>query len=654
LKKLTTSNLEKLARLVRKRYKEDADYRKRTVLMSGLNFIEWCDVIDMMMRKEHEPEEQAAIPDMKRYFGLGVTRIDATVAWRQDLLLNTAEAPFTLRPTPIPTLAPQVVSEVSELIMNELWARVNTVMPVEQLVAGGMPIDPVQRFIKEQAPKMKATKAEYLNREANKLAMEAEVKIRDLTEEGGWRKAFWEMQAMQTLYPTAIMCGPEVVPSTIKTYSKKGAVQYTQGKTHQWRTVNPRMFYFGTDSTNANDGRGCTEIRFKSRARLIACMSNQYYDAKAVKEVLDEFHNSSRDWLSDTYNEGFVDSWALTPNEEIPVLVHYGQISGGELLDAKISGVDRYTMYEVRIEVVGSQVIYCQLSEFNDAGTGMGVENSRPYFASSWKVNHGSPYGRSLGMLLRDPQLILNRLHYYMMSNAYNAHLPMIELAGSRIASPSDWFYQPGAAFETRSESKIEGETSGIRMHHTMETFRGLSELFVNRMRMVDDEIGITAASYGSMMTASTNDKTLGGQLQRISGSARGLKDAIYNQDLQIIEPSIQRSIALLQKSGEIMGDINVKARGAASLIQKDVIQQQQQQILPVLAQAAQTMPDFQPAQKELLTQIFSNMGVPRDVLPSSTMEKEFMAAGLAGRPATPQMQADGRSLNADQIGGKL
>jgi hypothetical protein len=478
--------------------------------------------------------------------------------------------------------------------------------------------------------------------------------VKDIAEEGGWRKAFWEMQSLQTLYPVAIMCGPEVVPAKVRAYNAQGKVVYKNGMAQQWRTVNARNFYFGTDSTGANDGRGCTEIRYKNRARLIQAMENPAYDAKAIKAVLDEFQSNSRDWLSVSYNEDMSNTmWSETPNEEIAVLIHHGQVSGNELIEAGITGVENYRMYEVRAEIVGSNTIFCQLAEFLDSGNGTNILQVRPHFSTAWKVNHGSPYGRSLGMLLRDPQLILNRLHYYMMSNAYNAHLPMTEISSARLSSPADWYYSPGAAFEVRSESKIEGEHSALRMHQSNPMFGQLMDLFVSRMKMVDDEIGITAVSYGSMMMT-PDDKTLGGQLQRISGSARGLKDAIYNQDIQVIEPSIKRCISLLQEKKAIEGDVNVTARGATSLIQKDVVQQQQQQTLPLLTSAAAMDPAFQPAHKELLSQIFANMGVPRDLLPNSAMEKEFTDAGLTGRPATPQQAADGRSLNADQIGGTL
>jgi hypothetical protein len=651
---LSTGNKEKLAIAVRNRFTNDAAFRNKTKLMSGLNFIQWCDAIDMMMAKEHEPNELQAIPEMVRYFGLGVTRVDATVAWRQDLLLNTSEAPFSLKPTAIPTLSPMVVKDVAQKIQQELWLRLSGNVGVEQLVANGVPIKPVQDFIKSQAPRMKKTQAEFLMRAAQEGALDAETHVKDITSEGGWRKAFWELQAQQTLYPVAILCGPEIVPSHLKTYTANGGISYKPGLSQQWRTVNPRNFYFGSDSTNANDGSGCTEIRYKSRARLIAAMANSSYDAKAIKSVLDEFQNASRDWLSTSYDESHqTEAWGANPNLEIAVLLHHGQFSGAELEEANITGLDRYKMYEVRMEVIGSNVIYCGLNDFQDSGSGKDVQQSRPYFSTSWKVNHGSPYGRSLGMLLRDPQLVLNRLHYYIMANAYNAHLPMLELASARLSSPSDWFYQPGSAFETRSEAKIEGESSALRIHQTPQSFGALTNLFVTRMKMVDDEIGITAVSYGSMVMT-PDDKTLGGQLQRISGSARGLKDAIYNQDLQVIEPSIGRCVHILQKAGKISGDINVEARGATSLIQKDVVQESQRAILPILGQTASQMPEFQAAHKELLSQVFSSMGVPRDLLPSSALEREFTDAGLLGLPATPQQKADGRSLNADQIGGNL
>lgn len=643
--------------MVRDRYATDKQHRNSTQIMGKMNFIQWCDAIDMMMRKEHEPSELEAIPEMTRYFGLGVTRVDATVSWRQDLLLNTAEAPFTLKPTPVPTLSPEIIEEVSQQILKELWLRVGQNIPVTQLVDKGLPTKDIQRFIAQQAPQMKKTRAEYLNRQAAQGALEAETLVKDLASEGGWRKAFWELQAQQTMYPVAVMCGPEVVPSVIKNYGRKGSTVYKNGLTQQWRTVNARNFFFGSDSTGANDGRGCTEIRFKNRARLIQAMYNEAYDSSAIKAVLDEFQNMSRDWLADNYTDSDAmkaRAWSLAPDEEVATLIHHGQISGSELLDANITGVERYKMYEVRMEVIGSHVIYCQLTGFKDSGSGLGTDQARPYFSTSWKVNHGSPYGRSLGMLLRDPQLVLNRLHYYMMSNAYNSHLPMTEISSSRLSSPADWFYQPGSAFETRAESKIEGEQSALRFHQTPETFGALFNLFVGRMKMVDDEIGITAVSYGSMLMT-PDDKTLGGQLQRISGSARGLKDAIYNQDIQVIEPSIERCVAMLQEKKAITGDINVEARGAASLIQKDVVQQQQQQVLPILTAAAAQDPDaFGRAHKELLSQIFANMGVPRDLLPNSALEQEFSAAGLAGRPATPQLAADGRSLRADQVGGTL
>ena len=248
-------------------------------------------------------------------------------------------------------------------------------------------------------------------------------------------------------------------------------------------------------------------------------------------------------------------------------------------------------------------------------------------------------------MMMWDAQLCLNRLHYYTMENAWASHNSMIGIRAGRLDTPESFEWDPSGSFlETAKAAAITGESRPLDLFSMPQTYGNLLQLFVQRMKLIDDEIGVSSVSYGSNFTTQ-QDSTLGAQLLRVTGSGRGLKAALDVQDKGIIEPVITGIYRQLRIDKKVTGDAMPKARGAAGIMQKEMQALQVQESMQLLSGAAQQNPDkYGKAFDFVVSKKFKELGIPDDLLPQSPELADEANAALRGLPATPQVRGDGRS----------
>lgn len=57
-------------------------------------------------------------------------KTDVLVAWMRDLLLNSADAPFVINPTPVPELSPMDKAQVVQQVKNSYSHRARWPLPL--------------------------------------------------------------------------------------------------------------------------------------------------------------------------------------------------------------------------------------------------------------------------------------------------------------------------------------------------------------------------------------------------------------------------------------------------------------------------------------------------------------------------------------------
>lgn len=630
-----------IADIVKDRYRRSHKARSTTAIYEGASYDAWLGRLERAYHKVHEKEEIEAFPGMARYYGLTQTRIDAIAAWRKDMLINAEEAPFTLKPSPLPELPKRDMDEVTEAVARGAMLLLAQNGLTANDAADSMGLKkPVQRYAREIGAQLKKARAEAINKRAERDAVAASNVIADIMLMNGWTNEFSKFQFWHTFAPAAFMVMEEVEDWQDVWNGNKATRK--QVRIPRVRCIDPRFAFISTDADNARTGGWFIERAKKSQGQLFDMLNMPAYKEAVVKEIILKFQTRARNWLLDLEQE----NKTLRPDkpwdddEDIDVLIMWGKISGRELKMHGETGVEDWQMYECRVEMIGDDVVSCVRAKYTN--------RPRSAYSSTWSGGAVGPYSASPGMMMWDAQLALNRLQYFIYSNAYAAHNGMAGINAGRLKTPETFSWEPGGSFLHKAEAAITtGERNALDIYTMPATYGNMLQLFIQRMKLVDDEVGVSSVSYGSNFTTQ-QDATLGAQLLRVTGSGRGLKSALDSQDKQLIEPVIGDKYRLLREAGKVTGDAMPKARGAAGIMQKEMQALQVKEDTQLVAQAASTNPDkYGAAYDHILSQRLMALGVPEELIPQSPELEAEAKNVLRGIPATPQVKADGRSMFA-------
>lgn len=596
-----------------------------------------------------------------RYFGVTQQKVNATTNWCVDLVLAQLDAMATCQPTPDPTIDRQTRDRIRFFLMQDVYnyAQKSGISDLETLLTSkGKVDDRVKYFLQERALALKKVEQAKIVTAASQAAQRMQVRMRDISMEGGFSQAYLGMKMDQALYGMGYMRFP--------LWRARPSIEYTgeQGVKRTWvvkpffKHVSIHDFYPIDDGENGDlqTNTGNTEITYISKARLIQCAKTDGYNKEAIRSVLEEFEMKNRDWIwvlqeSTDRNDGH-DFWDL--DEKIPMMIHEGFFSGRELAEYGINGIDSLDYVDARIEVVGGRTIRCQLIKAPHGET-------RTYFGAPF-IRSGSNHFDYLGLasMLWDTEQRVNRLFHCFEHNVDWASRPPVLFNPGAFSDPNDARnLQPGFGYGVEERFGVTGSMPDAL--RTMNTVTAQYHLLMTQisalLRMADEDCGIPAFAYGAM---DVGKSSLGEYTQRVTNALRTIKGMAVNEDINLIKPMFTGLFEYLMihepdiRSGQ---DINLQVRGITGLLKEDMQAQKQQQILPTLMGArAQGVPSLDKAIDYSVRQLLEQAGFPIDALGLTDPVIENALAVAANQPLTgvnpsgPQAPTlDGRSGNIPQ-----
>jgi hypothetical protein len=643
---MSASDAPRLLHIVKARHAQAIAHR-RSQMVLGASVETWLGRCDRMMNKVHESDQVAAFPEMKRYFGLGTMRSSATTSWMRDLLVNTGDIPISMSPTPIPELPKDEQDAVNAQMLALTAQKFASVgidpyapLPPAGLYNGLKLNKNAKNWLNEESAKLFKTRARAVNAKANDAMSLMKIKMTDHAVQGGWRKAHTLMLHYGNIYPFKVICGPDWIPVVRPAwvgnkYEQKAVIQPT------WRAIDPRRCFFAPDASNASDGGFFIEEMDKTRAQVMMCREHDdVYNRANLDALLVDWVRSAGDHNIGDFYRGANGVLEMSNTQEtVKVLRHVGEISGRELSDANITGYDAKQMYQCDIEWVAERLIKCQVVK---SPSGM-----RGYYSSNFKRFGDSWVGASPLMYLFDAQTTLNQWQYHINSNFYASSGPMMEIHAGRMDSAADFYWNPFGSFTANSKSKVvTGESKSLEMHYTQALYGSQMAAFMQRLRLADYECGIPSEAYGPSLPVG-GGQTLGEITLRWGASLRSIKDAVLNDDELIIEQTFRHLYEQLMeydKDQNIKADAQIKATGAAGLMQREMMEAKREKLLPQLQSAAQAMPDkYGPAFEAALNEQFESMGLG-DLLPEDPRTAQESNRLVQGLPGTASAGPDGRS----------
>lgn len=532
-------------------------------------------------RGEYDPEKIAQLREQGSsliYMMLTSNKCRAASSWLRDVLMTTAsDKPWTIKPGPVPDMPPDVMNEV----------MVKAQQKIQELLMQGINPDDVQ--VREMLLDLKEQSMAQVTKLADMQAELMEQKMQDQLNEGHWNEAFAQFLDDIVTFPSAIMKGP-VVRKRPKMHwvkdpqSNDYVLDVQETYCLEWERVDPFMFYPAPDASDVNDGAMIQRHKLQ-RSDLVALLDVEGYSNAAIRAVLEDYGKGGlRDWiyvdLTKTTAEGKSTVAAgQNPSELIDALQYWGSVQGKTLLDWGMSEdevPDPLAEYPIEAWLIGRWIIKAVI---NPDPLGR-----KPYFKASYEEVPGAFWGNSVADLCRDTQAVCNAAARSLVNNMSLASGPQVVYnvdrlpAGENITQLFPWKIWQVTADPLSSGAKP------VEFYQPSSQAAELMAVYEKFATLADEYTGIPRYMTGDSPAGGAG-RTASGMSMLMSNAGKAIKQVIANIDDNVIRPCIERLYYYNMRYSDdpdLKGDINIVARGAASLIEKEAAQQRQTQFLQV------------------------------------------------------------------------
>jgi hypothetical protein len=642
---------DELAGVVLARYRRAKEYREQHIVHQGKSFQTLIDRAEKQYRREYTSEASADIQEgfgfvPSRYYGLVAQKVNASTAWYTDLVINNLDSMFTVTPSPEPELDKKSLEYIRLQVRADLrqrMAQAGIADATQLLDARGAVDRRVEGYLREQVRALKQVEQARIVSMATSSAKNAQRRMRDRMISGNFRQAYVPYTFDRMLYGVGVIRFPDWRRRPVLKHSRGKAQQ--QWETVPWfRHVRVKDFFPIADAIDYQTNTGNTEYTFVTKAELISMGKQENYFEREVIAILEDFAYRTRNWIDgDNLDDVF---WEL--DDTIPLLIHEGFFSGGELREYGVTGLDELDYVSARIEVCGGRTIRCQLLTMPG-----GAERS--YFAAPFNKISDNLYDCiGMGAMLWDSEQRVNTImHLFEHNMDWSSRPPL-------MSNPTV-FENPGDARQIRPGEQYTVEdrfaTSGAMPEpiRPMNAVSAQYHLIMTQvgaiLRQADEECGIPAFAYGAQ---DFGRSSLGEYSQRMSNALRTIKQAALNEDIGFIEPAFTQLFAYEMETDSDLAsgqDIGAVIRGMTGLLQEDQRATRQQAVIPAVFNGAQAGIYPEAVVRYAARQLLEQAGFPVDALGMSDPVVDNAIAVAANQPLPgstpggPQVpQLDGRS----------
>jgi hypothetical protein len=247
--------------------------------------------------------------------------------------------------------------------------------------------------------------------------------------------------------------------------------------------------------------------------------------------------------------------------------------------------MDPYKDYEIESIVIGPYVIMCRVNP--------DPMRRRPFWKACYSAKPGSFWGHAVPELAETSQKMCNAAASAMADNMGMASGPMVWVHTDRLADGEnsvDIF--PWRVWQLKSDP-TQGVNPGVGFFQVQSNAEELQMIVDKYDLRADDDTGIPRYTYGDAQAAGGAADTYQGLSMLMNNAAKGLRRAISNVDLNVIEPIIMMTYGqemLRGKDDTVKGDCYAQAKGAASILVKESQRQGRMQALTVVGQSPMAM----------------------------------------------------------------
>lgn len=545
--------------------------------------------------------EWAAMPVSIVSFKVGIL-----ISLIRESLAGVAGAPFIVDTTPNPEIPKEVRDRVVAELAQDLTETVRQAQLIDPLA------EPDEEMIMSAIKSRKAEVLYEVREHAKEQAIILQDEIHDKTVQGGYRDAIIEFADDFATYPFACIHGPYPVYEEDTVWDGS---DFVEEKKMVWRfeRVSPFDLFWTEDCTNTQDGtalfiRKSVPYNYLADALELAeaeeeddnkvgdkddgtitATKRSGYVKRTIKDVLEMAENGElpRRWVDFFYPNPETNTSPVKwqNGDTIDMLIRYGRFLGKDLKEMGFTGLEKHRAYETKVVVVAGHIVQCHINR-NPS------KYKRPVFTASFERRNSSIVGKGLAQRLLPIHKAYRACITLAMHNLGLSVEPITELDINRVLEymPDEWIDDPhitpgqvipadgdrtgnsGRAVKFTEVPNI--TTQAIRMaEYIMEQAHSISN--------------IPAALHGQPVGSGAN-RTVRGLLTLQGNTLKPIQSSLINLDIGVIEPMVQllyRLLVIYDDDFEYTGDAKIVAKGAASMIEKEMEKQEAMENMQILGQ---------------------------------------------------------------------
>ena len=357
-----------------------------------------------------------------------------------------------------------------------------------------------------------------------------------------------------------------------------------------------------------------------NRQQLKALTNRPYFNKEAIEECLAKGPNYEDKYYEDTIRDDETEPYYQENRFE--VLEYWGVIDTkfadevGLNLPDSVSEVDQI---QVNAWMCGSIILRCVLNPFTPARL--------PFHVFPYEINPYQIWGVGVAENMEDAQLLMNGHVRMAIDNLALAGNLVFDIDEASLVPGQNMDIFPGKIF--RRQSGVTGTAiNGLKFPNT--AGENLQMYQVSR-QLADEETGIPSIMHGQTGVTGTGRTAAG--LSMLMGSAGlSMKTVIKNIDDYLLKPMgeayFQWNMQFNDDAEDVEGDLEIKPRGVAAVMQKEVRSQR----LTALLQTVMN-PTLAPFVKipNLMRELAISQDIDPDSLVNDLNEAQIYAEILKG-----------------------
>jgi hypothetical protein len=480
---------------------------------------------------------------------------------------------------------------------------------------------------------------------AQAAARRMEKLIHDQIEESNGSSEIRNSLFEASLFGTGIIKGPFNFSKTLNRWEED-----TDGN----RSYNPLVvrvpriefvsiwdFFPDPNATNIAECEYIFHRHKMNRTQLRSLAKLPYFDKDAIREALE----IGPDYIEKDYETALKDDQRTEANgsEQFEVLEYWGVMDaeyarqvGMDIPDE----IDNLDEVQINAWICNGKMLRSVINPFTPFRL--------PYHSFPYERNPYSFFGIGVAENMDDSQKIMNGHARMAIDNLALSGSVVFDVDETALVGGQSMEIYPGKIF--RRQAGVPGQAiNGIKFPNT--TQENL-QMFDKFRQLADEQTGIPSYSHGQTGVQSMT-RTASGMSMLLGAASLNIKTVIKNLDDFLLKPMgesyFQWNMQFLETQLGIKGDLEVKATGTNSLMQKEVRSQR----LTMFLQTAQN-PAIAPFIKmnKLISELAYSLDLDPDELINDPEEAALMAQIIgmqnnAGKATSPQAGPTGEQQGA-------